>query len=503
MHFDRILGIVFGVLLTTISLWPFSAAATSFPYTLRTQNYSAWSPAAQSDTNTTGMAGATVALPSSISAAEINPAGFAMETGSVSAQINSISIVDRQIQPDGQEIDSSQWGLGVSPPPWGFSISYYSPITESDTYYSNNVFAASKTEVSLKELRFTVAHTFFDSRLALAFSAELDKAVRELGAYSYDSYAPSFALGALYRAYAHVVFGASYIPPLIIRPSGGADNPELPGFNQAVLRPSQLNFGAGWVPNRFFKVGLSLSYVGDTANTALLSNQAVVTGATPTWVPRLGASYVLAQFANFSSELAMGSYYAASRFEGDPSRVHATTGWDINPYFINIGLGFDLSSEYHNVMIGVGIDIVRTARTFNIIPKDPTPPLNGFFPRATEVVADGLPDAMTHGEAKTTSPPTLGDVGQIVKDVAPNIVDKIEGKPTSVEKSAAQQQTVVQPPAAPAKPRKHRKGKGKSKAKNPVPSGTPSAAPPQSPPKPSPAPTPAPLGNGGSFNMSL
>jgi hypothetical protein len=419
-------------------LWASTCFATTFPYATRTKDYSSWSPASQSDTNTTGMAGATVALPSSISSAEYNPAGYAMETGSLSAQINRISITDKRIQPDGQSIDSSQWGLGLSPPPWGFSLSYYSPMTESDSYFSPNTFDPLKTEVSLKELRATVARSFWNGHVAIGVSAELDKAVRELGSFSYNSYAPSFALGALFRMQDHFIFGVSYLPPLTIGAAPNQpDQAELPGFNRAVLRPSQLDFGVGWVPNRFFKAGASLSYVGDTANTALLYDQSVITGATPTWVPRLGASYVLAEFSNFKSELALGSYYASSRLEGESNRFHATSGWDINPYFINIGLGFDLASDYKNIMIGVGIDIVRTLRTFNIIPKDPTPPLNGFLPNAKHISADGLPDTMTIGEKKSNHPVSLGDVKQIVEELPTNISDKVKGIPTTVEKKEA------------------------------------------------------------------
>jgi hypothetical protein len=278
--------------------------ATTFPYSTRDKSYSAWTPATQSDTNTTGMAGATVALPSSISSAEYNIAGYAMETGSLSAQINRISITDKRLQPDGAEIDSSQWGLGLSPPPWGFSLSYYSPITESDSYFSPNTFDPLKTEVSLKELRLGVARSFFDGHFAIGVAAELDKAVRELGSYTYDSYAPSFALGALLRGPDHLIFGVSYTPPLTIGAAPNQpDQAEMPGFNQAYLRPSQLNFGVGWVPNRFFKTGLSLAYVGDTANTALLADQSIVTGATPTWVPRIGESYVLAEFSILTSSI--------------------------------------------------------------------------------------------------------------------------------------------------------------------------------------------------------
>ena len=427
------------LLVSALLAWlaaPSAFSATALPYPTRTKDYSGWSPGIQSDTNTTGMAGATVALPSSISSAESNPAGFAMETGSLSAQINRISVIDKRVQPDGQPIESNQWGLGVSPPPWGFSLSYYSPMTEAGTYVSPNTGREIKTEASLKEFRLTAARSFFEDHLAIGVSAELVKAVREIGSVSYDSYTPSYRIGALYRIRNHIVLGASYSPPLSIGPaSDNVPQADMPGFNRAMLRPSEINLGIGWVPNRFFKTGFSLSRIGTTDNTALLADQSTATGTTPTLIPRAGASYILAQYTNFQSELAVGTYFATSRLHGKPSRWHATMGWEANPGFINLGVGFDLSQDYRNIMIGIGIDLVRTLRTFKIIPRDPTPPLNGVFPRPTTISADGLPDALTRGEEKSTSPPTLKDVKQIIKEVPKNIADKVKGKPTSVEKA--------------------------------------------------------------------
>ena len=413
-------------------------ADTLFPYSVRTKDYSGWTGSTLGDTNTTGMAGATTALPSSISAAEANPAGFAMETGSISAQINRTSITDKRLQPDGESIDGSQWGFAVSPPPWGFSLAYYSPMTESGTYLSPNTGHVLKTEVSLKEFRFTAARALLDDRLAVGLSLEAVKAVRELGEFSYNAFAFSYKIGALYRLQDHVVMGASYSPPLKI---DAVDNPiqqnELPGFNRAVLRPSQLTAGVGWVPNRFFKIGASLSYIGSSSDTALLSNESIGLGTQASWIPRLGASYVLAEFSNFKMEFASGLYYVTSRTPGFPDRLHATTGLEANPYFVNLGVGFDLSKDYKNIMIGVGIDLVRTLRTFKIIPSDPTPPLQGYFPRMTQVSADGLPPQMTTGETTLTQPPSVEQVGKIIQEAPKNFSDKISGKPTTVEKREA------------------------------------------------------------------
>jgi hypothetical protein len=380
------------------------------------------------------MAGATVALPASISSAQTNPAGYALETGSVSAQINRITVYDMRIQGDGQPIDSSQWGLAVSPPPWGFSIAYYSPITENATYASPLTGDSLLTEVSIKELRLNVSRYFFDSKLALGITAELVKAVREIGPYSYDSEAPSFMLGALYRLPEHIILGAGYIPPLTIGPnSNDYAQPEMIGFNRSVLRPSELDLGVGWAPNRFFKIGIQATYAGDTSNTALLEDQTVSTGSSPTWTPRIGESYVIADFKNFKSEWAVGSYYETSRLSGYSDRTHLTTGLDINPWFINLGVGFDLASDYRNFMMGVGIDIVRTLRFFDIIPNDPTPHYDGFVPSPVEISADGFPEAMTPGEYRVAPSTSLGDVFDIIREGPGNIADKFAGRPTQVQ----------------------------------------------------------------------
>ena len=409
-------------------------ATPYFPYSVRTHDYSGYTSAPQSDTNTTGMAGATVALPASISSAQANPAGYAMETGSVSAQINRIEIFDLRIQPDGQPIDSSQWGFAVSPPPWGFSITYYSPITENALYDSALTGDSLLTEVSIKELRLNVSRYFLDSRLALGVALELVKAVRELGPYSYDSEAPSFILGALYRLPSHFVLGAGYTPPLAIGPnSNDYLQDEMVGFNRSVIRPSELDLGVGWVPNRFFKTGLQVSYIGDTTNTALLADETVTTGSHPTWVPRIGESYVIADYKNFKSEWAVGSYYETSRLSGYGDRAHLTTGLDVNPYFINLSAGFDLASDYRNFMLGIGIDIVRTLRFFDIIPNDPTPHYDGIIPNPVEFSADGLPDAMTTGEIRIAPSISLGDVADLVSEGPSNISDKFAGRPTKVQ----------------------------------------------------------------------
>ena len=350
------------------------------PYSTRTQDFSSWTPATRGDTNTIGMAGATVALPTSISAAEANPAGFGMLTGSVSAQIVSTTLHDQRLQRSGDAIESSEWGLGVSPAHWGFAIAYYSPETESGTYVSPNTGDTVKTEVSLKELRFTLARDFFGDKLAIGTTFEVVKAIRELNDASLDAFGASYQLGALYRLPNHILIGFSFMPEVSVGPASNPDpQTVMPGFNRSVLRPMLITLGAGWIPNRFFKLGASITYAGHTNNTALLYDQTVTSGATPTWVPRLRVSYVVAEYSNLKVEAATGSYFEVSRFADQSNRLHMTAGIEINPYFVNLGAGFDVSNGYEDYVVSVGIDIVRTARAFDISPKTTYLPIKAFF----------------------------------------------------------------------------------------------------------------------------
>lgn len=405
-----------------------SHAALPFTYDRRTKDYSSWTAAARGDINTIGMAGASLATASSIAAAEANPAGFAMQTSSLSAQINKTSFEEKRIQKSGELIESRQAGIGLSPYPWGFSLAYYSPMTENGDYLVPTGNGKSlRSEVSVKEFRLTVARMFFENKLAVGATLAMVKAVRELGEHSYNALGLTYRLGVLYHIWDHIVVGANYLPGVSIKPAGGsATDYELPGFNRRVVMPTQIGIGIGWTPNRFFKTGFSVTYVSPTLNTALLADQSIITGDKRTFVPRLGVSYVMAEYRNFKTEVAAGSYYEMSRLSGYPARLHGTAALEVNPYFINLGGGIDLATDYKNVMFTIGIDIVRTARTLRLIPQDPVPPYNGFFPKPHTFSADGLPPGLTKGEEQSFKAPDVGDVGTILKDIPKRVVEQVE-----------------------------------------------------------------------------
>jgi hypothetical protein len=142
---------------------------------------------------------------------------------------------------------------------------------------------------------------------------------------------------------------------------------------------------------------------------------------------------VVAEYSNLKVEAATGSYYEFSRIADQSNRLHMTAGLDVNPYFVNIGGGFDIASGYSDYIVSIGIDIVRAARAFDIIPKDDVPPYKGIFPRVSHLSPDGLPAGLTADEVKTFPSSSVTDVSKIVIEAPGNIVKKIEGQPTSVE----------------------------------------------------------------------
>lgn len=412
--------------------FPCATLADVLPYPIRTRAYSGFGTTVRGDNENIGMAGATVAIPNSVSSIETNPAGLTMTMGSVTAQINSNEMEDKTITGSGQKkIRSNQWGLTVTPGDWGYALAYYTPNFEGGTYQSQNTGQASEYEVSLKQLRFSVAHSLMDKKLSVGASIELNHAIRNVGELEYGATDFSYRLGAIYHIRNHFLIGASYSPPQEIGNSIiGSGSPDLPGFAQPIRTPMLLNVGAGWIPNRFFDAGFSILLVGSTKDTALLRDQNLTVGEGLTLQPRLGASYIIGQFDHLKISAAMGTYYETSRVEGEPNRLHFTSALQVNPWFVNLGAGVDRATNYNNFFISVGFDFVRGLRTFEIIPKEPVPALDGFWPKPFLKQSDGLSDALTVGEAKKYSGPSAGDVQKIIENIPARIGDKFRAKPS-------------------------------------------------------------------------
>jgi hypothetical protein len=397
---------------------PVLAQVSGISYPERFRPYSGWTAIVKGDNNTIGMAGATVALPNSIASMESNPAGLAMNLGGLAAQINSFPNQNPELNHGNDHINEYQWGVGTAIPPWGYSISYYSPSSENE----------GSNEVSVRQVKASIARLIGD-HASIGVSVGFDKGIRKFNGDDYSGAHVSGQIGALYKLGDHWVLGASYTPGLDIGPSNDTSEPSSFGFNQTIKVPSITSVGIGFMPNRFFKAGLSILAVSGTGDTALLYDQNVNYGEAFTLQPRLGASYVLAEWHFLKVELAMGTYYEVSRVQGQGNREHGTFGLDVNPWFINTGIGTDMAKDYKNWSVSVGIDLVRTLRTFEIIPKDPVPPYEGTLPPIFKINPNGLADGFTQGETKIMSPPTANDVKDIVQDIPKRMQEKFGGAP--------------------------------------------------------------------------
>ncbi|MBC7384605.1 MAG: hypothetical protein H7301_00395 [Cryobacterium sp.] len=430
------------------------AADLQLPYAVRHRAYSGYSSTVRGDNENIGMSDATVAIPGSISALETNPAGLTMTMGSVSAQINSNEMEDRQITgTDRKKVRANQWGLAVVPNDWGYSLAYYSPSYEGANYQGLNTSLSRDYEVSLKQLRASVSRSLMNKRLSIGAALQLNRATRTLGGTNYDAQGFAYKFGAIFHLHDHILIGAAYTPPSevgsSIPDSGGLD---LTGFAQPIRTPMLLAVGAGWIPNRFFNLGASIVGVGTTENTALLIDESRTVGKAFTLQPRVGASYTIAQYNFVKVSTALGAYYEKSRTEGIPSRLHSTFAFQVNPYFMNVGVGVDKAERYNNFIFSIGIDIVRTVRTIGIIPDEPVPPYKGFWPDPLKKQADGLPNSLTVGEEKEFSGPSAADVSKIIQNIPQNIENKIKGEPVLPP-------PMSEPKESKAKARKHRKAK--------------------------------------------
>ena len=412
-----------------------AVAAPTLPYSTRTKPYTGWNSGVRGDDTIVGMAGATVALPFNIGASELNPAGFAMLMGTVNAQISGTEISDRQIQSPEQKMKSNYYGLAVNPPPWGFAVSSYSPTLENGNYHSLASARDVDAEVSVRELQFSVSRMFFNNTASFGLTLDLAKANRQIGGENENRVSAGWKIGGLYKLPKHLTLGATLSPQNTIdgNPMASALT-DMPGFSQAIVMPTIIGLGVGWTPNRFFQGGATLLYVAKTQNTALLRDENIAVGQYATLQPRLGLTYTFFQYEHWKGDVALGSYFEVSRVAGEINRLHETASMDVNIHMFNTGIGIDRANGYRNFMVGVGVDIIRTLRALDIVPKDNLPPYNGFFPHPAKVSADGLSEGLSTGEKKSVPNQSLGDVRQIIEEAPGKISDKISGRAVEVEK---------------------------------------------------------------------
>jgi len=380
---------------------PARAAESLIPYQVRTRPYSGLGSTIRGDIQTVGMAGATVGLADSFIAGCENPAGLAMTLRGATLQITENRIQDGHVQHYDNTIPTTNVGVAANPYPYGVSLGFWSPGSEGQPYLHANG-ERLVPEIYVREYRMSFARVVARDRLSLGATLIMGRASRSLelpGTPQYDASDSSFAVtlgfGLMYQLPGRVLLGASFIPPLHY-PSEMPVNTTrgMVNFFQPVETPFRLAVGPGWLPNRFFRAGFELRIAGASPGAALLGNDTRLVGSGVTVDPRLGATYLVADFRNLKIEVALGTYYEMSRTDGASSRLHGTAGIEINPWVLTFGWGMDQSVKYQNFIYCAGIDVVKFLRRLDLIPQEVRPPYAGFLPNPFHMSDEDLPRPM-------------------------------------------------------------------------------------------------------------
>jgi hypothetical protein len=375
------------------------ASADTLNYTTRNHDYNGWTSTVNGDVRTVGMAGATIGLPDSYLSSRDNPAGLAllMETADETFTNNAIS--DGHIQERTYPITLGSFGLAAAFYPWAVSVGYVMTSREGMPYSLLNSSEVPTVGISSREWRVAASRVFFDNRISLGASFNFGRATEDFTFEQSDTpdlsgseYDFAFTIGALGQLNQHVLLGLSYAFPITYNFTDASGPPTpIAGFYKPLRTPGRIGAGIGWVPNRFFRADLSMVFIGRIDGAALLRDDSSLVGQSVTMQPRAGLSYIFAEFEEFRGTSFIGSYFEMSRIEGAPSRLHFTGGVEIKPWILTLGAGVDVAPNYSNIILGIGIDLIKVAQKLAIIPKPYSPPRKGLFPPARKYSDEGLP----------------------------------------------------------------------------------------------------------------
>ncbi len=358
----------------------FASAAPALPYTTRTQGYSALSTTIQGDIRTVGMAGATVGLADTYMASADNPAGLAYTLSTGDLNFTSNIAYDEQIQSYDAGLRARTAGGALNVYPWGASIGVSVPYSEGRDYAQGNVL------VRMEEFRFGVARLLENARVSVGLQYTLSRADRTLSDREWSSSASGLTLGLQYVTRKRQTFGASFSTD-----REHAGDLTQSSFYRRVHVPWKLGGGAGLIPNRFFRADATLFLFGASEGTALIRDDRILTGRALVLQPRLGATYVFADYWDLRGTLYAGTYFEITRISGGSNRLHLTGGIELKPAIFALGAGFDLAQGYRNYLITIGLDPVRSLEWIGILPKLPRPRPAGLLPDFKQESDQGLP----------------------------------------------------------------------------------------------------------------
>jgi hypothetical protein len=445
---------------------PASSYATTLPYTTRTHSYSGWNTTVFGDTRTVGMAGATVGLPDSFLSSIDNPGGLALLMDDADENFSSNDVSDGHLQDRAHPLTLNSVGLAAAFYPWTLSAGYITSSQEGMPYGLLNSARVPTLGVSAHEFRLGVSRVVFAHRVSVGASLNVGRAQEEM-TFDQEAGSPSFGgteyglgatLGALGQLNQHVLLGLSYTLPMSYG-FADASGPVtlISGFYKPVETPGRLGLGVGWVPNRFFRTDLSVFVVGRTAEAALLSDDTTIVGDQITVQPRAGAAYIFADYEDFRGTAFAGTYYEMTRISGSQDRLHVTGGVEFKPWVLTLGTAVDVAPQYSNVLLGVGIDLIKVMIKLAIIPKPYSPPRRGMMPSPLHLSDEGLPRGLV--EHWKPHGPDM-NVVKVIHDIPVRTGEKVEAVKQAlrakgiISKKPAKKHARKKSPARRKKPRR-------------------------------------------------
>jgi hypothetical protein len=378
------------------------------------------------------MAGATLGLADSFTAAFDNPAGLALTMNQGDTHASTNRIYDGDLQDPDSPIQASSLGAALSLKNWGISLGLMNIWNEGQRYQIPGVGSPQWVESYVHEIRASAAYRVHP-QLSLGGSLRIANAIQTLGNADSPTSAPftetqalGVSLGALYRLpFRRVLLGASWHSPISLSAPGTVPVTfnALPGYAQSVLIPSRWGIGLGYVPNRLFRADFSIFRIGPTPGAALLSDQSRSVGNSATFEPHLGVAYRFADFPGIRGQVFAGTYLQSARASGTSARLHATLGTEIKWSFMGFGLGVDLSSRYDNYLAGISFDPIEALKRFEIVPRASAPPARGLFPRVDYESDEDLAPGLQIHEAKTNG--SGPDILQVGKEIPLKLEEKL------------------------------------------------------------------------------
>lgn len=441
-------------MLLTLLVGASALAADPLPYTTRTLGYTGQSTTIRGDVKTLGLAGTTLGMPDTIQSTIDNPAGFAALGNGVAAELAVNTATDSAIQTE--SLGSVALGAGVNNYPWGFSLTYASPRSEGQTYAVSGV-GDRKFSLGLEELKLSVGRVLWD-RISLGVGIGILTGSETLHTFSEQSTGFRFSGGLLLRLPQSLLFGASVHSGTNLAFAAWNPMSGFSGFFQEMQVPAKAAFGLAWMPNRFFRGGISLDYIAPSSSVALLRSESNTIGSRPTFQPHLGVSYAAIDLRAIDVQVSLGSYFEMSRTTGEPDRLHLTAGFELKPWVLFFAWGMDLAYGYSSHVFAGGIDVLRLLSRLGALPREYRPPLGGVFPSISHTSDVGLPrflvrdwemDPRSHvrqqsieaigdhfrdslGESLSNTPDELNELG---KGFVQDIKDVVKPKPTLRPKS--------------------------------------------------------------------